>query len=172
LYSTVYHTAHNTDTVTYLPSLSLCRSPLLPKPKLRCSQSSALTSVTPPLRSIACTPSPAQHRMSLLSLAFTQCHMSFPLQVTFSPKPQATPQQTLMLAAPQPLHSIFAIYSVAPPLGSIGGGTLLTIKGAGFDAENPSSNVVVLPVPVSTSYPNGAVLCDVTEASYSVIRCR
>lgn len=78
----------------------------------------------------------------------------------------------LQLAAPQTLYSILSISSVAPPLGSIGGGTLLTIQGAGFDGADPASNVVVVPVPVSTSYPNGAVLCDVVHASYSTVQCR
>jgi hypothetical protein len=45
-------------------------------------------------------------------------------------------------------------------------------SGYGFDGSNPSSNVVVIPVPVSTSYPNGAVLCDVVAATYWKVQCR
>eukprot|EP00775_Hariotina_reticulata_P014471 gene14471-14588_t len=51
------------------------------------------------------------------------------------------------LAAAQTLFSVLKVTAVSPPLGSIGGGY-------GFDGTDPSSNVVVVPVPVSTSYPN------------------
>lgn len=85
---------------------------------------------------------------------------------------QVTLANDVELAAPDLLYSILTITNVYPPLGSIGGGTLLTIVGWGFDASSPSSNVVVVPVPVSTSYPNGVVLCDVVSATYTHVRCR
>jgi hypothetical protein len=44
------------------------------------------------------------------------------------------------------------IDSVSPGLGSIGGNTTLTITGSGFNAVNKSSNVVLLPVPISTTF--------------------
>lgn len=78
----------------------------------------------------------------------------------------------VQVAAPDTMYSILTITNVSPPLGSIGGGTLLTVVGRGFDASNPASNVVVVPVPVSTSYPNGVVLCDVVSVTYTRVQCR
>lgn len=55
------------------------------------------------------------------------------------------------ILAPQPgapavLTSSFGLYSVQPCQGSIGGGTLLTLTGRGFDALQPSKAVVVIKV--------------------------
>jgi hypothetical protein len=68
----------------------------------------------------------------------------------------------------------FGMYSVTPQVGSIGGGSLLTIAGQGFDAVNASTGVVVIAVPVSTTFLNGVVLCDVVNVSSSgdALTCR
>ncbi len=42
--------------------------------------------------------------------------------------------------------------SVSVQLGSIGGNTTLVITGSGFNAASASANVVLLPVPVSTTF--------------------
>ncbi|KAG1658049.1 hypothetical protein FOA52_004208 [Chlamydomonas sp. UWO 241] len=55
---------------------------------------------------------------------------------------------------------------VWPSAGSIGGGTELTLTGTGFSTV-PGSNLVVVTVPVSTTHPNGVVLCDVVAESAS-----
>jgi hypothetical protein len=64
-----------------------------------------------------------------------------------------------------------AISSVQPALGSVGGGTLVTISGTGFSSV-AGSNVVLLHVPVSSTFINGMVLCDVEAATNAEIKCR
>jgi hypothetical protein len=44
------------------------------------------------------------------------------------------------------LSSSYGLHSVTPNLGSIGGGTMLTLKGRGFAAMQPSMTVVVIKV--------------------------
>jgi len=52
--------------------------------------------------------------------------------------------------APSPgrnvLSSAFGLFSVSPNLGSIGGGTLVTLAGQGFSALQPSTAVIVIKV--------------------------
>jgi hypothetical protein len=71
----------------------------------------------------------------------------------------------------QTLTSDLSISSVHPALGSIGGGTLLTISGSGFSSPS-DANVVLLHVPVSSTFPNGVVLCDVQGGDASQLTCR
>uniref|UniRef100_A0A383WCP6 Fibrocystin-L n=1 Tax=Tetradesmus obliquus TaxID=3088 RepID=A0A383WCP6_TETOB len=72
------------------------------------------------------------------------------------------------------LKSRFGVRSVTPQIGSIGGGSLLSIAGQGFDALDLSTAVVVILVPVSTTFLNGVILCDVANISSSgdVLTCR
>jgi hypothetical protein len=72
------------------------------------------------------------------------------------------------------LKSRFGVRSVTPHIGSIGGGTLLNIAGQGFDALDLSTVVVVITVPVSTTFLNGVILCDAANSSSSgdVLTCR
>lgn len=53
-----------------------------------------------------------------------------------------------------------------------GGGDAAVAAGYGFDGEVPGANVVVIPVPTSTTFLNGFVLCDVQNATASQIMCR
>jgi hypothetical protein len=72
------------------------------------------------------------------------------------------------------LKSRFGVHSVSPQIGSIAGGSLLTISGQGFDALDLSTAVVVITVPVSTTFLNGIILCDVTNVSSTgdALMCR
>jgi hypothetical protein len=72
------------------------------------------------------------------------------------------------------LKSRFGVHSITPQIGSIGGGSLITIAGQGFDALDLATAVVVITVPVSTTFLNGVILCDVTNVSTSgaALMCR
>jgi hypothetical protein len=72
------------------------------------------------------------------------------------------------------LKSRFGVHSVSPTIGSIAGGSLITITGQGFDALDLSTAVVVITVAVSTTFLNGVILCDVTNVSSSgdALMCR
>lgn len=83
----------------------------------------------------------------------------------------ALPTGSWLLAA-SALDVALSVTSVYPGQGSIGGGTILTITGAGFNAQEPSANVVLIPVPVSTTFLNGLVLCDVLNATQTQLTCR
>ena len=61
-------------------------------------------------------------------------------------------------------------HSVVPQLGSIGGGTTLTISGLGV-VPTALLVAVVLNVPVSTTFINGAMLCDVKAITSTQIQC-
>jgi hypothetical protein len=47
-----------------------------------------------------------------------------------------------------------------------------TAAGYGFDSSAPGANVVIIPVPTSTTFLNGWVLCDVQSATATQITCR
>eukprot|EP00798_Chlamydomonas_sp_ICE-L_P031254 gene31253-6400_t len=64
------------------------------------------------------------------------------------------------------------ISSVSPSSGSIAGGTQLTITGQGFNAQDLSANIVMIRVPVSSTFLNGVVLCDIVSASRTQLQCR
>ncbi|GIM05166.1 hypothetical protein Vretimale_9611 [Volvox reticuliferus] len=65
----------------------------------------------------------------------------------------------------------FFITSVSPHLGSIGGGTLITITGSGFSPV-VSENAVFITVPVSTTFLNGVVQCKTVSATATTLMCR
>lgn len=84
----------------------------------------------------------------------------------------------------------FQIESVQPSTGSLAGGTILTLTGSGFTAEESSidgygdsgsggygaaraawASVITIPVPRSTNYPNAVLLCDVLDATATRVRC-
>jgi hypothetical protein len=90
---------------------------------------------------------------------------------TYDASSRASNTTVASLFTQQTLAFELSISSVQPALGSIGGGTLLTISGAGFSSP-PDSNVVLLHVPVSSTFPNGVVLCDVQGGSASHLACR
>lgn len=77
-----------------------------------------------------------------------------------------------------PLSSTLVITNVFPSLGSIGGGTRITIRGSGFrtgalqEGDESFDVVVVVRVPISTTFSNGVVLCDVEAADDQEITCR
>ena len=48
---------------------------------------------------------------------------------------------------------------------------MVTIKGYGFNPKTVR-NAVYLSVPVSTTFPNGIVVCDVVESSATEIKCK
>lgn len=60
--------------------------------------------------------------------------------------------RAFVASAGTPLQAGIYLTSVSPSAGSIGGNTLVTITGSGFDADGKDANVVVIPVPVSTTY--------------------
>ncbi|KXZ43941.1 hypothetical protein GPECTOR_77g37 [Gonium pectorale] len=62
------------------------------------------------------------------------------------------------------------ITSVSPNWGSIGGGTVVTIRGAGFSMK-PADNVVFLQIPVSTTFLNGIIQCDTTSVTPTELTC-
>ena len=66
---------------------------------------------------------------------------------------------------------VLEVTGVSPATGSMAGGTLLTISGRGF-SSNKDENVVLIPVPVSTTFPSGVILCDVTEVTETALVCR
>eukprot|EP00899_Mesostigma_viride_P025002 jgi/Mesvir1/5687/Mv15702-RA.1 len=76
-----------------------------------------------------------------------------------------------VLVLPAAVRVLFGVSSVSPRVGSLGGGTRITIRGAGFTTQPNMTSVVTIPVPVSTTFPNGVVLCDVTAASEDTIEC-
>eukprot|EP00798_Chlamydomonas_sp_ICE-L_P008885 gene8886-3764_t len=65
-----------------------------------------------------------------------------------------------------------SVTSVSPAVGSIGGGTLVTVTGDGFNSVDPSGNIVLMEVIVSTTHLNGLVLCDVESATRTQLQCR
>ena len=77
----------------------------------------------------------------------------------------------------------FAVMSVSPTQGSVGGGTLLTITGSGFPAPgavggssgtaSPTTSVgVYIRVPASGTFPDGLLACDVVTTTATQITCR
>eukprot|EP00798_Chlamydomonas_sp_ICE-L_P010964 gene10964-17075_t len=64
------------------------------------------------------------------------------------------------------------ISSVSPSSGSIAGGTRLTITGEGFNAQVPSANIVMIRVPVSSTFVNGVAHCDIVSATGTQLQCR
>ncbi|KAK3258451.1 hypothetical protein CYMTET_32501, partial [Cymbomonas tetramitiformis] len=60
--------------------------------------------------------------------------------------------------------------AVSPRVGSLAGGTRITVTGTGF-APEAGLNAVFTRVPVSTTFPNGVVPCDVEQASETEIVC-
>ncbi|GAX81121.1 hypothetical protein CEUSTIGMA_g8555.t1 [Chlamydomonas eustigma] len=70
----------------------------------------------------------------------------------------------------QTISTVLTITSVSPSVGSIGGGTNLTITGSGF-STTLSQNVVLIQVPVSSTFLNGLVLCDVKSATNTSVTC-
>ncbi|KXZ49222.1 hypothetical protein GPECTOR_22g813 [Gonium pectorale] len=62
------------------------------------------------------------------------------------------------------------ITSVTPNAGSIGGGTVVNITGYGF-SPMASENVVLLPVPVSSTFPNGIIQCRILQSTASWLTC-
>ncbi|GIL53442.1 hypothetical protein Vafri_9024 [Volvox africanus] len=75
-----------------------------------------------------------------------------------------------LLSTDNILFELF-ITSVSPNLGSIGGGTLVTITGSGFSPV-VSENVVFMTVPVSTTFLNGVVQCKTVSATTTTLMCR
>ncbi|XRA97477.1 fibrocystin-like protein [Pycnococcus provasolii] len=67
--------------------------------------------------------------------------------------------------------NVFDIDSVSPSMGSIAGGTDITITGSGLYSAD-SVAVVYVRVPVSTTFPNGLVPCDVSTWEATRIVCR
>ncbi len=74
-----------------------------------------------------------------------------------------------VLVGPSFSAGIF-IDSVQPAIGSIGGHTLLSITGSGFNANNASANVVTLPVQISTTFLVSGLVreCQLRQCSFSV----
>lgn len=83
----------------------------------------------------------------------------------------------------------FQMDSVQPSTGSLAGGTILTLTGSGFTAEESSiggygdsgsggygvaraawASVITIPVPRSTNYLNAVLLCDVLDATATQVR--
>ncbi|EFJ47178.1 hypothetical protein VOLCADRAFT_92358 [Volvox carteri f. nagariensis] len=75
-----------------------------------------------------------------------------------------------LLSSDTILFELF-ITSVSPNLGSIGGGTTLTITGSGF-SQVVSENVVFITVPVSTTFLNGVVQCIATSVTSTTLTCK
>ncbi|GIL53447.1 hypothetical protein Vafri_9024 [Volvox africanus] len=65
----------------------------------------------------------------------------------------------------------FFITSVSPNLGSIGGGTLVTITGSGF-SQNVKGNAVFMTVPVSSTFLNGIIECETQSVTTTTLTCR
>ncbi|KAL6747058.1 hypothetical protein V8C86DRAFT_3034101 [Haematococcus lacustris] len=78
---------------------------------------------------------------------------------------------TVLVAAGANLVASLAVTGISPASGSIGGGTLVTIQGTGF-APDPDENVVLITVPVSTTFLNGLALCDVQAVNRTSVICR
>ena len=71
-------------------------------------------------------------------------------------------------------HLLYAeITSVVPSAGTLAGGSVLTITGFGFPTTSVSNavTVVTIGVPVSTTFPNGVILCDVARSDSSQVTC-
>ncbi|KXZ47884.1 hypothetical protein GPECTOR_32g497 [Gonium pectorale] len=119
----------------------------------------------------ACSP------ISYDGLARVSCYLPYipngVYGVALEPIPASSSAFRPWLLAPEVLTIDMAITGVLPRVGSIGGGTELVITGSGFAPGNRSGeNVVLIPVPVSTTFLNGLVVCDVTSATATQIRCR
>ncbi|KXZ47880.1 hypothetical protein GPECTOR_32g493 [Gonium pectorale] len=119
----------------------------------------------------ACSP------ISYDGLARVSCYLPYISNgvygVVLEPMPASNSAFRPWLLAPEVLTIDMAITGVLPRVGSIGGGTELVISGSGFAPGNRSGeNVVLIPVPVSTTFLNGLVVCDVTSATATQIRCR
>ncbi|EFJ47175.1 hypothetical protein VOLCADRAFT_92352 [Volvox carteri f. nagariensis] len=63
------------------------------------------------------------------------------------------------------------ITSVSPNLGSIGGGTLVTITGSGF-SPLVAANAVFMAVPVSSTFLNGIIECVTESVTTTTLTCR
>lgn len=61
---------------------------------------------------------------------------------------------------------------MSPSVGTLAGGSLLTINGFGF-ANHGSDyvSVVTIGVPISTTFPNGVILCDVALSNSTQVTC-
>lgn len=80
---------------------------------------------------------------------------------------------TTWLLSRQAIVFTMTIAGVAPQAGSVGGGVVLVINGTGFaPGDRMRENAVFVTVPVSTTFLNGIVPCDVINASTTEIRCR
>ncbi|KAG2448780.1 hypothetical protein HYH02_006132 [Chlamydomonas schloesseri] len=80
---------------------------------------------------------------------------------------------TAWVLAPQAVVFNMTISSVLPQVGSVGGGVVLVINGTGFaPGARMRENAVFVTVPVSTTFLNGIVPCDVLNATATEIRCR
>ncbi len=62
------------------------------------------------------------------------------------------------------------VTAIFPSAGSIGGGTSVTITGAGFH-PTVANNFVFMTVPVSTTYMNGLVPCKATAVNATTLTC-
>lgn len=76
----------------------------------------------------------------------------------------------LQLLSASAINFDLVIASVSPSAGSIGGGTTVTITGSGFSTV-AAENIVFLTVPVSTTFLNGIIQCDVVSATVNQLQC-
>ncbi|PNH07097.1 Fibrocystin-L [Tetrabaena socialis] len=95
-------------------------------------------------------------------------------QLALQPQPDpATGAARPWVLAQQVLTFDMALTAVSPAAGSVGGGTELVISGTGFaTGAAAGKNVVFITVPVSTTWLNGLIPCDVTSATATQLRCR
>ncbi|KAG2432951.1 hypothetical protein HXX76_008679 [Chlamydomonas incerta] len=80
---------------------------------------------------------------------------------------------TTWVLSQQAIAFTMTIGGVQPQAGSVGGGVVLVINGTGFaPGARMRENAVFVTVPVSTTFLNGIVPCDVINATTTEIRCR